>query len=134
MEAITVTLIVLAATWASVFNIVKVIEIMNAKRDLVLDINEAGSRLTIEQKRLLMTHDFAPMWIGVIAFLLIFTGGLASIPFTYWSKNVPFSITEAIGCFGAATFSGFALIASIFCGFSEYKTMKKHLKSLDEVS
>jgi hypothetical protein len=71
---------------------------------LILDIDEAGKQLTVKQKRLLLTHDDIPMSVGVIFFLLIFSGGLATLPFTLWKKGANLTHLEAIGCFGAATF------------------------------
>lgn len=132
MDKITVILVVLGATWGAMFNVMKTIEMKNGIRNLVLDIDRDGKELSKDKKLLLLTYDYIPLWVGVFLFLLIFSGGLASIPFVYWAKkgDLDLSCLEALGCFGAAGFSAFAMIVDFVAGRSEIATMREYIKNL----
>ena len=130
MDQITVTLVVLAATWGGVFNVMKIIEMKNGIRNLVLDIHK-DPPLSKDQKALLLSHDYVPLSFGIFLFLLVFSGALGSIPFTFWAK-APGKLggAEAAVCFGAAGFSLSAMIVDFVASLSEYRKMKSHIAAL----
>ena len=130
MEQFTVVLVVLAATWGGMFNVMKIVEMKNGIRDRVLDMHD-GKVLDKEQKQLLLSHDYVPMCFGIWLFLLVFAIGLASIPLAFWAKAPDkLSSAEAVVCFGAAGFTVFAMLVDVVASRSEYRKMRAHINSL----
>ena len=80
MDKITTTLVVLGATVLGMYNCIQIVELMNKKRDLVLDINKDGKLLTKDQKKLLLWNDYAPLMGGVLIFPGIYTAAFYELP------------------------------------------------------
>jgi hypothetical protein len=129
MNDTTLLLIVFGATWGAMFQVMKIVEMQNSKRDLILDIDEKGVRLTPEQKNLLLWSDFFPVWLGLILFLLFFSGGFAAFPTVLREKAVTVTTLESMTCYGAATFAAFATLVEIIAGFIEMKRMREFINT-----
>jgi len=127
---LTVILLVLAATWAGMFHVIKIVEIKNAKRDLILDISRDGKHLDRKQRELLLTHDYIPIWLGVLFFLVIYCGAFVALPFVLVSRTEPpdkLHWLEWVGSFGAALFAAYAFVVDLCAGRSEVKKMREHI-------
>ena len=63
----------LTAIYAGMKNIMDTVYVINAKRDLILDIDESGLRLDRTRKNHLLTIDVYPMIVGLTMFLTVYT-------------------------------------------------------------
>lgn len=63
----------LTAIYAGMKNIMDTVYVINAKRDLILDIDESGLRLDRTRKNHLLTTDVYPMIVGLTMFLTVYT-------------------------------------------------------------
>jgi len=63
----------LTAIYAGMKNIMDTVYVINAKRDLILDIDESGLRLDRTRKNHLLTTDVYPMIVGLTLFLTVYT-------------------------------------------------------------
>lgn len=135
MDKVTVILVVLGATWGAIFNVLKIVEMKNGIRNLVLDIDSKGKDVSLQNKKLLLWADYAPLAIGVFLFCLLFSGGLIAIPFIYDAKatkdNPGLNEYEWFGCFGAASFTGFAMFVDAIASWVEIARMRAHIKSIE---
>lgn len=127
MDKVNVTLVVLGAVWAAMFNVIKIVEMKNGIRNLVLDIDEKGKGISRDKKMLLIYSDFVPLSIGIFLFLLVFSGGLATIPSIYEDKKQPLSFYETAGCYATTLFTWFAMAVDLFASILEYRKMRKHI-------
>lgn len=122
-ERLGLTLAILGITWAGVYNIVQVIEIANAKRDLILDIDKDGRLLDRDQKTLLLRHDYIPMMFGLCIVAVLYGSGLIAILFTATST----AAIHVVGCIGALLFVGYTLVATIITMLREVRVMKEYI-------
>ena len=127
MDKYTIILLVLGASWAGMSQIIKVVEIMNKRRDLVLGIDKRGKTLTISHRKLLLYSDFIPFWIGVMLFLAVFAGAFAALPTIVESKNHELHLLETVGCYGAAGLGGFAFLVVLIAGGTEIIRMRTYI-------
>ncbi|MGZ8900905.1 MAG: hypothetical protein ACXW3Z_12485 [Limisphaerales bacterium] len=123
MDEITVIVIVLTATWGGVFNVMKIVEMKNGLRNLVLDIDEKGLRLARDQKKILVWNDYFPIAIGVWIFLFVFAGGLFAIPSSFHLQKAPLNWADIAVCYGASFFCIFALLVDVVCSVREMTKM-----------
>ena len=134
MSEFTTVLSVLGATWAGMFPVLKVVEINNSKRDLVLNINKDGERLTVDHRKMLLYCDFVPIWFGILIFLVIYAGAFLALPFIVEQKvtNPKEALVglEMLGCFGAAGFVLFALTATLVGGIFEIMKMRRFINGI----
>ena len=125
LNDLTIILLVLAAAWAGMFHVIKIIEIKNHKRDLVLKISTDGMHLTTEQRRLLLNNDYVSFWIGIMIFLLIYSGAFASLPSIVEHKQASaLDPLDVLCCYATAAFGLFALVVEFMVGWSEVRTMR----------
>jgi len=112
---------VAAGVWGAFSEVMKIAEILNGRRDLVLNIQADGERLTPEQRDILLKNDWLPTWIGLEVFLVIFT-----LAFGY----VCYTVNEARILTGLATALGiFAIGVQIWAGWTEYWKMRQFIDS-----
>jgi len=126
---VTVVLLVLGAIWVGMFNVVSVVEIKNGKRDRVLGLSE-GKALTAAQKKLILWNDYITLEIGIVCFLLLFSGCFAVLPAIFQAKGAPMASLEALGCYGAAAFGALALVLEAVSSASEIHTMTAYIHGL----
>jgi len=126
MEKLTITFVVLAATWGGMFNLMKIVEMKNGIRDRILGIDPNGQGLSVENRKLLLYSDYVPLAIGIFAFLSLFSSCLASIPSTIPNLNA----WDKFACYGAAGFAAFALIVDFVCSIFEVQKMRTHIAGL----
>ncbi len=129
---LTIVMVVLGATWAAMFHVLKGIEIQNAKRDLILKINKDGWHLTKDQRNMLLYNDFLPIWIGAMVFCAMYSGGFAALPHILSERSPTeegLTTLEWTGCYLAAGLGLFALAATLITGCSEIRTMRRFIVS-----
>lgn len=130
MDKITIVLVVMTAVVAGMFNMMKIVEMKNNARNIVLDIAKDGKDVSKEHKRMLMTNDYLPMGIGIWIFLFIFAGSFAAIPIVFKLKNEALHWPEQCVCYGAAVFCLFAMVVDIVSTVTEWSFMKEHLAKI----
>jgi len=131
MDKITPVLLVLTATVVGMYNCIQVVEIMNTKRDIILNIAERGEKISVDKKQFLY-GDYFNFGIGVEIFLFIYAGAFAVLPFIFEKRAAETKIVatpssteltqtdarpllsfECVGCWCAAAFGGFAFIVQL---------------------
>lgn len=127
MELPAVPLVVIATIWAAIFPVMKVVEMMNKRRDIVLDIDSKGERLRPRQKKILLFSDFIPMWVGVMLFLAIFASALLVLPSALVENNHKVTQADKRMCWCGAGFGFFALLVEIIGGGCEAVGMYRHI-------
>lgn len=143
MDKITTTLVVLGATVLGMYNSVLVAEMVNKKRDLILDIDEAGERLTVDRKKMLLHSDYVPLTVGLVFFLMIYSAAFYQLPNILEAKYAAAvaddkqidpamrpTTAEWWGCKAASTFGAFALAVVVLGNSIEYAKMRLYLKQL----
>ncbi len=71
----------LLASFLTAFKVIlESVDRLNALRDLVLNIDEKGERLSPDQKEILLKHNFTHLLTGTACFCVIFTLLLFGLP------------------------------------------------------
>lgn len=142
MDKITITLVVLGATVLGMFNSIQVAEMINKKRDLILDIDKDGRDLTIGQKEMVLYSDYIPLSVGLILFLAVYSAAFYLLPQildTKYQRALDARISdptlqptagERWGCRAAAAFGTFALLVMVIGTPTEYFRMRTYLADL----
>jgi hypothetical protein len=118
-----ISVLVLGAAYVAMFHVLKIVEIMNGKRDLILNIHQDGERLTREQRSLLLWSDFFPLWLGVLFFLSIYSGVFFALPYVLAEKGVWVTPKECYACWALASFGMFALLVELIAAGTEFAKM-----------
>ena len=129
MEKLTIILVVLGATWAGMFHVIKTVEIKNAKRDIILNISLEGRELNRRQKEILLNQDYIPIWNGIRFFLVMIGVSFASLPFVVEGGGRDLHYAEWAVCTFAVLFAAYALYVETTAGWVEVKEMKDHIES-----
>jgi CDP-diglyceride synthetase len=120
---VTVVLLVLGAVWVGMYNVINVVEIKNGKRDLVLKLSEQGAKLTVDQRRFILWHDYVTLEAGIICFLGLFSAAIASLPRVFKDKDSPMTKVERYCCYGAGAFGLLALLIEVVSAGDELRLM-----------
>jgi hypothetical protein len=118
--------LLLGAVSVGMFNMMKIVEMKNAVRNLVLNITKEGKEIAPDLKLLMINNEFRPMTIGVCLYLLLFAVACFSVPLLL-QIDIPDKFSPAIwpasvlaGCLG-----GYALYVDATLSYGEIKRMKK---------
>ena len=107
------------------FNIIKIVEIKNQKRDLVLNISREGFHLTPCRRKLLLKRDYIPLSQGVWFALALLALFLGTLPLALDGKQ---GLAEWSVCAGCAGFALFALATDIYQSIAEIREMRAYIK------
>ena len=123
MEHVNVVYVGLVALAVGMFNTIKIVELKNQKRDLVLNIAREGFHLTPCRRKLLLERDYIPLSQGVGFVPFILTVFLACLPIADEKRG----LLEWGLCGSCAAFSLFALVTDIRHSFGEVREMRAYI-------
>jgi len=117
--------VLLAITWAGFTPLLKLAEMINERRDKILD---AESKMPLRQRKQLLYSDWLLYLSMGVCYLLIFTVMFAVLPEYLsapgWGKRVL--------CYIAAAFPGIFSVAALAGGYSDYRLMAKFLEGYNQ--
>jgi len=119
MDELGIPILIVAAIWGGYSQVMKALEIQTRTRDLIHNIAADGERLSVEQKMILLKHEYGPWQIGIVAFLCLFSGAIASIP---QFRMVP-TTSEYVASYVLALFVLISAISLGCAGYRDYKRM-----------
>jgi hypothetical protein len=120
-------MLVVAATWGGMYNVMKIVETKNDVRNRVLGIKDS---LVISSKhmRMLRRNDYVPLGIGIWLFLSVFSLAIFFAP-RVTSPNPGWRLVYS--CYAIAGFGMFAMLVDIWATFEEWFVMDKHIKETE---
>jgi hypothetical protein len=133
VDKLTIVLVLLAAIWGGMAQVMGIIKWRNEIRDRVLGVGQPVSNTLIgsTHAKLLLWSDYVPIWVGTVLFLGLFAATFWSLPSILTDKQVQLKEWEFWLTRGAAIFTSFGLLADLVAGIVEVLRMREHIRSLE---